>query len=246
MGDRRFLAPLCAQALWAPRALAAAIEQERVSWQRPALVIIGALMALDFLALPLFMRALPQMAPVGLSPEMLLQLERTARIMRPIQIVLAPLGLLLKWAFTAVLLFGMGLLLLHPSSPAQGRGARLVPVRMFFILVVYANLVVLLEELLKNFILWLRYFLTGAIVLRPAIGLDALVRPSDAALAIVLEHANLFDVWFLAILIGGVGALCRCSRARAAALVLPVWGFGVLAQMGLALVREVLTRQLGG
>ncbi len=246
MGERRSLTSLFAQALWAPRALAVAIEEERAGWRRPALVIIGALIVLDVLALPLFMRALPQMAPVGLSPDMLLQLERTARIMRPIQIALSPLGLLLKWAFTAALLFGMGLLLLRPSSPAEGGGARLVPVRMFFTLVVYANLVVVLEELLKNLILWLRYSLTGAIILRPAIGLDALVRPSDAALAVVLEHANIFDVWFLAILIGGVGALCRCSRARAAALVLPVWGFGVLAQMGLALVRDVLTRQLGG
>jgi hypothetical protein len=237
-------AHLLARALWAPRALAVAIEEERANWRLPALVIIGTVMALDMLALPLFVRAIPQMAPVGLSPDMLGQLEQTARLMRPIQILLSPLGWLIKWAFTAVLLFGVELLLLRPATGAEG--ARVVPVRSFFVLVVYANLVLVLEALLKNLILWLRYLLSGAIVLDPAVGVDALVRPSDPALAVVLAHVNVFEVWFLTILIGGVAALCRCSRSRAAALVLPVWGLGLLVRVGLALVREVLTRQLSG
>ncbi|GEM_PF-770048 len=237
---------LFAQALWAPRDLASAIEDERASWRLPALAIIGALMVMDFLALPLFLRAVPQMAPVGLSPDMLMQLERTARIMRPIQILLSPLALLLKWAFTAALLFGMGLLVLRPAARAEGEGARLAPVKRFFVLVVYANLALLLEEVLRNLLLWLRYLLTGAIVLRPAIGLDTFVRPSDPALAALAEQVNVFEAWYVVILIGGVGALCQCSRSAAMAVVLPVWGFGVLVRVGLALVREVLTRQLGG
>lgn len=237
-------ARLLARALWAPRALAAAIEEGRADWRLPALVIIGAFVALDALALPLFVKAIPRMAPVGLSPDMLAQLEQTARLMRPIQILLSPLGWLLKWAFTAALLFGLELLLVRPAAGAEG--ARLVPVRRFFVLVVYANLVLLIEALLKNLILWLRYFLSGAIVLDPAIGLDVLLHPSDPALAVVLAHANVFEVWFLTILIGGVATLCRCSRSRAAALVLPVWGLGLLVRVGLALMREVLTRQLSG
>jgi len=239
-------ARLFAQALWAPRDLASAIEEGRARWSLPALTIIGALMLMDFLALPLFLRAVPQMAPVGLSPDMLLQLERTARIMRPIQILLSPLALLLKWAFTAALLFGMGLLVLGPATRAEGESARLAPVKKFFALVVYANIILLLEEIFRNLLLWLRYLLTGAIVLRPAIGLDAFVCPSEAALAVLVEQANVFEAWYVVILIGGVAALCRCSRSVAMAVVLPVWGFGVLVRVGLALVREVLTRQLGG
>ncbi len=237
---------LFAQALWAPRDLTSAIEDGRASWHLPALTIIGALMLMDFLALPLFLRAVPQMAPVGLSPDMLLHLERTARSMRPIQILLSPLALLLKWGITAALLFGMGLLVLGPAARAEGESARPAPVKRFFALVVYANLIPLLEETSRNLLLWLRYLLTGAIVLRPAIGLDIFVRPSEAALAALVEQANVFEVWYVVILIGGVSALCRCSRSAAMAVVLPVWGFGVLVRVGLALVREVLTRQLGG
>ncbi len=233
-----------AQALWAPRTLASALEAERARWSLPALVIIGGLMVMDLLALPLFFRALPQMAPVGLSPDMLAQLERTARLMRPIQIALSPLGLLLKWALTAALLFGMQLLLRRPASEAEREP--LVPVRKLFALVVYANLPLLLGEILRNLILWLRYLLAGEIVWNPAIGLDALVRPSDVAFRVLLQQVNPFDVWFLIVLVEGVSALCRSSRRRAMALVLPVWSLGVLWAIGLALVREVLTRQLGG
>jgi len=230
---------LLARTLWAPREVALAIDEGRAQWRLPALVIIGVLMLMDFLALPLFLRAIPQMAPVGLSPDMLLQLERTARIMRPIQILLAPLALLLKWAFTAALLFGMGMLVLRPA-------ARLTPVKQLFALVVYANIALVLEEIARHLLLWLRYLLTGAIVLRPPIGLDALVRPSEAALAALAEQATIFEVWYVGILIVGVSALCRCSRSAAMAIVLPVWGAGVLVRVGLALVREVLMRQLGG
>jgi hypothetical protein len=226
--------------------VASAIEEGRGSWRVPALVIIGALMVMDFLSLPLFLRAVPQMAPVGLSPDMLLQLERTARIMRPLQILLSPIGLLLKWVFTAALLFGMELVVLRPTSHGEGQGTRLAPARQLFALVVYANVIVLLGEVFRNLLLWLRYLVTGAIAWHPAIGLDAFVRPSDAALAALLEQANIFEVWFLVILIGGVRALCRCSGSAALAIVMPAWGFGVLARIGLALVREVLTRQLGG
>ncbi|MCS6817592.1 MAG: hypothetical protein N0A16_11730 [Blastocatellia bacterium] len=237
---------LFARALWAPRDLASAIDEGRANWRFPAVVIIGALMAMDFLALPLFLRAVPQMAPVGLSPDMLMQLEQTARIMRPIQILLSPLTLLLKWAFTAAFLFGMGLLVLRPMVRADGESVRLAPMKKLFALVVAANIVLLLEEGLRHLLLWLRYLLTGEIMLRPAIGLDAFVRPSEAALAALAEQANVFEVWYLAVLIGGISALCRCSRSTAMAIVLPVWGFGVLAQMGVALIREVLMRQLGG
>lgn len=222
-----------AQALFRPRALAAAIEST-LDWRCPAALILLAVVALDFLSLPLFLRAVPQMAPSGLSPEMLAELVQRSRLLRPVQILLSPLGWLAQWIVTAFLLRLMAMVMNHPLR-----------LRTFFVLVVHANLVHLLETLSKNLLLWLRFVATGTIVLDPPVGMDALIRPSSVPLSTILSYANPFEGWFLILLIGGTAALCRTTRARAAVIVLPVWGFWLAAHLAVALVREILTRQLG-
>lgn len=222
-----------AQALFRPRALALTI-QSNPRWQFPAALILLAVVVLDFMSLPLFLRAVPQMAPPGLSPEMLGELIERSRLLRPVQILLSPLGLLAKWIVTAFLLRLMATIL-----------NQRVHLRTFFALVVYANLVHLLEMISKNILLWARFAATGTIVLNPPVGLDVLIHASGVPSSTLLSYANPFEVWFLVIMIGGTATLCRTTVARATGIVLPVWGFWLAAHLALALVREILTRQLG-
>jgi hypothetical protein len=114
------------------------------------------------------------------------------------------------------------------------------------VLVVYASFVPLVEVMVKNFVLWGRYGLDGTIVMDPPIGLDVLISSTGVGTSVLLQHANLFELWFVTLLIAGVAALCRVSKRSAAAIVLPVWGFWLLGHIAFALVKEILTRQLGG
>ena len=222
---------ILAQALFHPRALT--LESD-LRWGYPAALIILTTVGLDLIALPLFLRALPQMAPSGLSSEMLAELVQRSRILKPIQILLSPLGLLAKWAITAFLLRLMATLMNRP-----------VHFKKLFALVVYANVVHLLETVAKNLLLWLRYAAMGTIDLNPPVGLDALVHPSGVVSSTLLGYANPFEIWFLVMLIGGVASLAGTTSARGTAIVLPAWGFWLAAHLALALVREILTRQLG-
>jgi hypothetical protein len=238
---------LLKHALLAPQTLASAIDAG-LGWKFPALVIMVIVVGLDFLALPLFMKSLAQMAPQGLSAHQMAQFQETSRVMRPIQILLTPIGLLIRWAITAVLLYAMSAALQHsPSRVTAGNPSapKAITFKKLFVLVVYASLIPLVEVLVKNLLLWARYELDGTIVVDPPIGLDALVQSTGAAISVLLQHANVFELWFVALLIGGVATLCRTSKRSAFAIVLPVWGFWLLGHIAFAMVKEVLTRQLG-
>ncbi|MBI3950352.1 MAG: YIP1 family protein [Acidobacteria bacterium] len=221
------------QTILAPTALASAIRAG-LGWAVPALVISLTVITLDVVALPLFLRSLPQMAPQGLSPEMMAGFERTSRIMRPIQILMSPIGLIIRWAIIAFLLYLISVLIDRKTS-----------FRDLFVLVVYAGLIPLLEVIAKNIVLWLRYAFTGTIVIDHPLGLDAVFQPKGAALSTLLQHANVFELWFLGALIIGIHVLCRCSKRWAAAIVLPVWGIWLAGHIAYAMGREVLIKQLG-
>lgn len=221
------------QALFHPRALAVTLESDP-RWGYPAALIILTTVVLDLIALPLFLRALPQMVPSGLSQEMVAELVERSRILKPAQILLSPLGLLATWAITAFLLRLMATLMNRP-----------VHFKKLFALIVYANMVHLLETVAQNLLLWSRYAATGVIDLHPPVGVDALVHPSGVVLSTLLRYANPFEVWFLVVLIRGVAALGGTTSVRGTAIVLPAWGFWLAADLALALVREILTRQLG-
>jgi hypothetical protein len=203
---------------------------------------------LDFLSLSLFVKSLPQMAPQGLSAHQMAQYLETSRVMRPIQILLSPIGLLIRWAITALLLYAMSVALQRSPSRVTG-GNPSAPTgttfKKLFVLVVYASLVPLVEVLVKNLVLWVRYGLSETIVIDPPIGLDALFQSTGAGTSVLLQHANVFELWFLALLTAGVATLCRTSTHSALAIVLPVWGFWLLGHIAFAMVKEVLTRQLG-
>lgn len=239
---------LLKQALLAPSALAAVIDAG-LGWRFPALVIAVVIVGLDFLSLSLFVESLPQMAPQGLSEHQMAQYLETSRVMRPIQILLTPVGLVIRWAVTALLLRTMSTALQRsPSGVAGGNPAapKAVTFYKLLVLVVYASFVPLVEVMVKNFVLWGRYGLDGTIVMDPPIGLDVLISSTGVGTSVLLQHANLFELWFVTLLIAGVAALCRVSKRSAAAIVLPVWGFWLLGHIAFALVKEILTRQLGG
>ncbi len=221
------------QALFQPGALGRTLGSDP-RWGFPAALILLTGMVLDVLALPLFLRAVPDMAPSGLSPEMLADLVHRSRLLRPIQIMLSPLGLLLKWVITAFLLTLMATLV-----------NRKISFRKFFALIVSVDVIHLLEVITKNLLLWVRYGLTGVIVLHPPVGVDAVVRPSGTVPSVLLSYANPFEVWFLLGLMRGTAALSGTPMAKAAVIVLPVWGLWLMAHLALALVREILIRQLG-
>ncbi len=221
------------QALFSPVELAPAIEAG-LGWRFPALVIMVAVVILDFLALSLFLKSLGQTVPAGMSPEMLAKVERTAQVMAPIKILLKPFGFLLGWIAGASLLFLMGVII-----------NRRLRFRTLYTLMVYASLALLIEALLKRTIFWFRFAFTGKIQFDPSLGLDALISTDQMMVAILLSHLDVFEFWFLALLIVGIASVGRFSKWTSAAIVFPMWVLSLLVHMIYALVSSRLMSQLG-
>lgn len=221
------------QALMAPRRLAMTID-EGLGWKLPAILIVLTVLVLDFSSLSLFLKGVAQTAPAGLSGAMLAQLEQTSRVLRPIQILLKPLGSMSAWLFVALLFHLIGIAINHRSS-----------FRKLFTLTVFASLVVLVKVVLKSAVMWVQYLRNGRVNTEPAIGLDAMLSHKDPVTSALFSHANFFEVWLLIVLISGVSVLCHCRKRQAALIVLPVWALALISHAAYALLKAILIKQLG-
>lgn len=207
--------------------------QDGLGWRFPALVICISIVLLDLLALPLFLKSIPLTAPGGLDPQMLAKVERTSQVMAPIKAFLKPIGFLMTWTACSFLGFLMSLVI----------GKRL-KFQQLHTLMVYSSLLWPLEVVVRELVHWSRYWITGSPELFPLFGLDAIMHPDQVLLAALVAHVNVFEIWFLILLISGVAVLGQFSKRTAAMIVLPVWALAVLSHIAYALVRQIMLAQL--
>ncbi len=98
----------------------------------------------------------------------------------------------------------------------------------------YAYIPVLLRDATVCLILCLRKpeVLVGSEGLNVAIGLNLIIPQIPAPWSALGANLNMFEFWFVALLVIGLGVLARERWQKTLAIVLPVWVFVTLLQFG--------------
>ncbi len=130
----------------------------------------------------------------------------------------APLVMLLKWAAVALLLYLLAILVNGTMS-----------FRQVYSLVSFSSLALVAESAIVLLILLLRGVesIQTQMDLQPAIGLNLLFPGLAPAWHLLLNNANIFELWYVVLLVLGIRQLNRFSTGKAVAVVVAVWLFGV-------------------
>ncbi len=159
--------------------------------------------------------------------------ERTSHL----ALVSVPVLLILRWLIHALLVWLVAqVFLLGPGFSKT------------LVVVAYAYTPVILRDATVCFILCLRdrELLMQADGLYVALGLNLVFPRLPLPWWVLVGNVNLFELWFVALLVTGLAALGKMRWHRSLAVVLPVWLFTVLIQFGITAFSYRLKGQLGG
>ena len=155
-----------------------------------------------------------QMQAANASPD---QISASLAVMWRVQrwsLAAVPLLLLVKWLLCAAMLWLVAQLCLVSLAFARGLG-----------IVAYSYLPVFLRDATILFILWMRG--AGALdhpeALNVAIGLNLLFPQLPLPWSALAGNCNLFELWYLMLMILGISAAAAVRRRVALAIVLPGW-----------------------
>ena len=187
------------------------------------LCILGLAFALiSWLQAPLAIQwARLQMQAAHASPD---QISASLSVMGRVQrwsLVAVPVVLFAKWVLSASMVWLVAQLCLVSVTFARGLG-----------IVAYSYLPVLLRDATVLFILWMRG--VGALdhpeALHVAIGLNLLLPQLALPWSTLAGNCNVFELWYLTLMILGISAAAAVRRRTALAIVLPGWLVTVLMQ----------------
>lgn len=158
------------------------------------------------------------------------QIDQSLRFIERIQLlglILSPGILLLKWTLVAALIFLVAQLV-------DGK----MTYRQSFSLVAFTSIFPLLESCVVLTILKLKGSenLNSPLDFQPPIGMNLFFPETSLSWTTFLNNFNLFEVWYVVILVLGVSILNRHSRLKAAFVVVPVWLFLVSIQVAVATI----------
>lgn len=155
-----------------------------------------------------------QMQAASASPD---QISASLAVMWRVQrwsLAAVPLLLFVKWLLCAAMLWLVAQLCLASLTFARGLG-----------IVAYSYLPVFLRDATMLFILWMRG--AGALdhpeALNVAIGLNLLFPQLPLPWSALAGNFNLFELWYLMLMILGISAAAAVRRRVALAIVLPGW-----------------------
>ncbi len=143
-----------------------------------------------------------------------------------------PLYLLLRWALFALLLWLAGQLILGQPDFQHA-----------LTIVAFSYLPILLRDSIICLVLSLRSeeVLMRADGLNVALGLNLVFPAIPPPWSSLAGNLNLFEAWFVFLLVEGVARATGSRRQRALAVVLPCWVFSTLTQFGLASLGQKMT-----
>ena len=153
------------------------------------------------------------------------QVDETLHFIGRLQLlgmILSPGILLLKWALVAGLMFVAAQLMTSQMT-----------YRQTFSLVAFTSIFQLLESCTVLTILRLKGIenLNSPLDFQPPVGLNIVFGSTNLSWNTFLNDFNLFEIWYVVILVLGVATLSQCSRLKAVVVVVPVWLFLVCIQV---------------
>lgn len=197
--------------------------REKPTWVVVLIILVAGNLALFRLLAPYASHAALTMAPPGLTDEQVGLFQEQVLRGQTIGFYLVPALVMLKWAAAAGFLWILVNLFVNDVSFEQ-----------LFSLAGYANLVPLLESGYVILILALRKFssIHSPLDLQVPIGLNLVVPTQNLGLYTLLGMINLFELWYVYLLMVAIEVLTRCSRRRAGTLAISYWLFGVAISVG--------------
>lgn len=173
-----------------------------------------------------------QLESAGAPPE---QVTATMDLMRRSDTWRAagvPLYLLLRWVLFALLLWLAAQLVLGQPDFQHA-----------LTIVAFSYLPILLRDSIVCLVLSLRpeEVLLRADGLNVALGLNLVFPAIPPPWSSLAGNLNLFEAWFVFLLVEGVAELTDSRRQRALVVVLPCWAFSTLTQFGLASLGQKMT-----
>ena len=164
-----------------------------------------------------------QMEEAGAPPDQVAQQLALIHRSHRFAPVVVPLLLLLRWAAFAFLLRLTSQLFLEELAFQRLLG-----------IVAYSYLPILVRDATILLVLFLRgeQALENANGLNVAVGLNLLLPSIPLPWSALAGNVNIFEAWYVILLVVGLSKRMECRWQRAAAIVLPNWVFTVLIQFG--------------
>lgn len=188
--------------------------RENPSYLLPLVFVAFGGILLEMDTRPMIELLLVRTAPKDIPVEQLQQGLVYFKKMHFFGLIASPLLLLLKWAATALLLFLITVLI-------EGRGTY----RKALSLVSFSSVILLLQAWYSRMIVHLKGMeaLKSPWDLDPPIGLSLLLPGLNPGWSTFFNTFNLFEVWFVFLLILGLSSMENISRKKAAMAVIPLW-----------------------
>lgn len=212
--------------LWSPGELFNSLR-DRPNVILPLLIASILSVALSFSMMPLVMKVATNSLPEGLPAGQIETFYRQIEIGQRISLCLVPIILLVKTLFSALVLTMLTIVVAGEAG-----------FKKIFSLLSYTNLIMVLEGFFALLILNLRGVEQIA---RPAdlqvrLGLDVFINTGSVALNSALNAVNLFEIWYVSLLVIAIGCSFKCSKKKAATIGITYWAMTVAVQVAIAVL----------
>ena len=211
---------------WSPGELFM-ILRERPNVIVPLLIACILSVALTFAMSPLVLKVAAHSLPEGLPATQVETFYHQIEIGQRISLFFVPVILLVKTLFSALVLTMLTIIV-------AGDGT----FKKILSLLSYTNLIMVLQGACALLVLNLRGIEQIA---RPAdlqvqLGMDLFINTQSVALNSVLNAVNLFEIWYVSLLVIAIGCLFNCSKKKAATIGITYWTMTVAVQVALAVL----------
>ena len=182
----------------------------------PVLLFSVATILINWYSMPFAEQVARLSMPENVNPEQAEQILRFTHRISVASTLVSPLSILVKWAVLAGLLYLVTVL-------ANG-GMRF---RQAYSLVAFGSVALVAEWAVSLGVMLLRGVdnVRNPLDLVPALGLTLVFRDVGAGWFALLNSINLFQLWFVVLLVMGVAAMNGFSRWRSGLVVVSVWLF---------------------
>jgi hypothetical protein len=193
----------------------------------PLLIVCVLSVALSLAMSPLVIKVAAHSLPEGLPAAQVESFHHQIELGQRISVLLLPVILLIKTLFAALVLTMLAIVIAGDGS-----------FKKTFSVLSYTSIIMVLEGGCALLVLYLRG--TDQIAkpadLQVQLGLDLFINTQNAALNAALNAVNLFEIWYVSLLVIAVGCLFKCSKKRAATIAITYWTMTVAVQVAIAIL----------
>ena len=177
--------------------------------------------------LPLVMSVASHSMPEGLPSAQVEAYSHQIAIAQKISLCFVPVVLLIKTLVSAFVLMMLTIVVVGDGG-----------FKKIFAMLSYTNLIMMLQGGCALLVLKLRGIeqIARPGDLQVQLGVDLFIHAQSAALNSVLNAVNLFEMWYVFLLVIGIRCLFDCSKVKAAFIGITYWAMAIAIQVAMAVL----------